>query len=122
MKQLGIQNPNIFLIAKFPFQPGQKFYVLIGLIVILFITILLLYSHIIYILSKINILSNLLTHGSNETRVSNVVTEIDDALTRFTRPVVEDAPFGKTETPSRVSVEHEIHDDLESDGIRIKKH
>lgn len=121
MKQLELQNPNIYLIAKFPFRPGQKFYVLIGLIVILFITILLLYSHIIYILSKINVLSNLLSQGSNETSVSNVVNEIDDALTRFTRPAAVDAPLDKTVTPSQISVEHEIDEDLESDGIRIKK-
>ncbi len=121
MKQLDLQNPNFYLIAKFPFRPGYKFYVLIGLIVILLITILLLYSHIIYILSKINILSNLLSHGSNETPASNVVSEIDDALTRFTRPTAGDAPLDKTVTPSQIPVEREIDDNLESDGIRIKK-
>ncbi len=121
VKQLEIENVNIFLIAQFPFKPGQKLFVLIGLIVIILTTILLLYLYITFVSSRFNTLSKLFNYSSNKTPETNVVMEIDNVLARFNKPAAGSLYTDETGRPARVTVEHKTHDNLESDGICIKK-
>jgi hypothetical protein len=121
VKQLEMQNAHIFLIAQFHFKPGQKLFILIGLIVIILFTILLLYFNINFILSRSKTLSKLFSNSSNKTPEGNVVIEIDNVLARLSTPAAGSLYTAETGRPARVSVEHKMHDNLESDGIRIRK-
>jgi hypothetical protein len=122
VKQLEMGNAHIFLISQFPFKIGQKLFVLIGLIVIILTTILLLYSHIRFIASRKNTLPRLRAPSVNNIPETTVVMEIDNVLARFNKqPEVKTRYSAETGGPARVAVEFKSDDNLESDGIRIKK-